>query len=165
MRIERSMMLNAAKIVARRANMIGLIYLSGAIYALIQEGFNWSMTTQMTLVLVLIGSFNYSLNYLQTHQKFNHLKILKITDIPSLLYCGYILVYYIIYAGYQLFNAFHWPELLLLIGNIVLLMTLYNNAISYNVIVGNLTYFYDVNEMDISEDEWNKFKFKNQIID
>ncbi len=159
------MMLNAAKLVARRANMIGLIYLVGAIYSLSQQGLNWIMVAQLILAIVLLGCFNYSLNYLQTHQKFNHLRTLKITDFPSLLYCVYIILFYILYAGYQLFTAFHWPELLLIIGNIFLLMALYNNAVSYNVIVGNLTYFYNQNEIEISNDEWNKFKFKNQIID
>lgn len=165
MKIERSMMLNAAKSVARRANIIALIYLFGAIYTLVQEGFKWSMVTQITLVLLLLGGFNYSLNYLQTHQKFNHLKVLKISDIPSILHCGFILIYHVIYSGYQIFSIFNWHELFLLIGNIILLMTLFNNAISYNVIVGNLTYFYDANEIYIPDNEWNEFKHKYQILD
>lgn len=163
MTISREHLLSVAYIPASRNQKFAGLFIIGGSVSLYLNGFSYPMVVQIALAMICVVAFQISLNRIRTNRHFDHLKTLKITDIPSIAFCLFTLGYYVLYYGYTLFVSFSWTNLGLLALNFVVTIAFFQNSSAYNVFIGNAKLYADKDELEVTEDEWTRLLGKWQI--
>jgi hypothetical protein len=161
--LTRDNVLKIALIPVKRTQKISAIYIIGGLLSFYLNGFNYVILGQILISLTCIFLYNKSFLHVTNNRIFDHKKILNLTDIPSIIFCLFLFVYYILYYGYKLFIVFEWLNLVLLFLNLTVLITYFKNASGYNVLVGILRQFFMADQIDIPEQEWKQVLNKWQI--
>ena len=161
--LTREKVLKIASIPVKRTQKISSIYIIGGLLSFYLHGFSYVMLGQILISLISIVLYKKSFLHVTNNHIFNHKKVLNITDIPSIVFCLFLFIYYIVYYGYELFISFEWINLTLLFINLMVIITYFKNASGYNVLVGSLKQFFTTDEIDIPEHEWKQVLNKWQL--
>ena len=163
MELTRSDMLFAARHLIKRLTGVPSFWTMGALYSYYKNGFSYLMTLQLILSLWIIIAYELSYRFHLKNRLYNLKKSLLITDIPTIAFSLFLLSYYFLYYGYNLFVGFSWLNLVILIFSFSIGLVTFRQGASYNVILSNLTQFFETDTLEVSEDEWKSFHKKWEL--
>lgn len=163
MQLTRLEFIKAARHVVRRLSEFSMVYAIGALYSFYSSGLSVVMTIQLFLSLWLLLAFQFSYAFHIKNRLFNLKRSLILTDIPTVLFSLFLLSYYFIFYAYRLYINFDWVTLVILFFGFSLGIVIFRQGVSYNVILTNLTKYFDTDIIEITEEEWIEFNKKMEL--
>jgi hypothetical protein len=143
--------------------ILSLLFLLLGLTGLINGKPKTVMYFQIIASIILICSYIISYLLINRRKSFNHYIVIALTDFPAMIFCCFIIVYLIVISIYNLLSDFSWFEFILIIINIIIGTIFFNASVSFNLITGFITFFAETDEIIMPDNEWDNFKFKNQI--
>jgi hypothetical protein len=128
-----------ATVVAGHRNLrISQLYVIGAIAAIVWHPKSIPMYVQLAVSSVCFLYLRWSVGKVRSNNDLLLEGIRDINDYLTIIFCLFLLCYYVFYEGYWLIVDFTWWHLVLVVFGLISAVTYWRNAILINVLFSNL---------------------------
>lgn len=141
-------------------------YLFGAIISFFINGFKIEMGIQLAVSFLAFFLYRTSFNKANYDRETNPKQLVKKTDLATIMFCVFIIGYYVIYYTFKISNnQLEYYYLILTVLALVATYKVYFNGLATNTLLNNLPQFAESDSIEIPDENWIDIVRKWKIND